>query len=284
VRRQLDHAQRFLRFIVPNRRARIEDLQATDVSEFIKSLRGLSPRSLYGFAHNLKVFLRYLWAFGVVPEDISPALPKIRIPKDAGIPQVLAANDIRSILSAVERKSAKGKRDYAILLLAYRLGLRSCEIRRLTLDDLYWAESRIEIRQTKTDSLLTLPIPEDVGEALIDYLRNGRPKTEYREVFLREHSPIAPIQGSAALACMFHEYRKKAGVGLPREGHAGMHSFRHAMASRMLENGVRLETISSVLGHWSLESTRIYTKVGLGALRLVALNPDALGSKEVHHE
>ena len=136
--------------------------------------------------------------------------------------------------------------------------------------------TRIEFPQSKTGVSLTLPLIPAVGEAIIDYLRHGRPPTQHREVFLRLHAPFDPLW-TQSLWHIVAFYRRRAGVRGPRNGGAGLHSLRHTLATRLLRAGVPLETISQVLGHVSSESTRVYTKVDLDALRGVALDPEEVG-------
>ena len=186
-------------------------------------------------------------------------------------------------MSAVNRQSAKGKRDYAILVMAYRLGLRSIDIRMLCLDDIDWVKSEIRIIQSKTKQPLALPLTKECGEALIDYLQNGRSKSESRHVFLISKAPYGPINQHCTLHNMINFYRRQAGVTKPQNGNRGMHSLRHTFASRLLERNIPMETISELLGHSSIESTNIYTKVNIQALRTAALDPEALEIKEVEH-
>jgi integrase len=181
-------------------------------------------------------------------------------------------------LSIVDRSSAQGKRDYAILLLACRLGLRVGDIRTLRLEQLRWDEARIEITQAKTGQPLSLPISEELGRALIDYLRHGRPASAHREVFLRLIAPFEPFGANNNLYPLISQYRRRAGIALPPRCRGGLHSLRHTLASRLLEQQTPLETISDILGHQRSASTRIYTKIDLNTLRTVALDPE-----EVHH-
>jgi integrase len=168
--------------------------------------------------------------------------------------------------------------------MAYRLGLRSIDIRRLCLDDLDWAKSEINIVQSKSQQPLKLPLTEECGKALIDYLQNGRPKSDSRHIFLISKAPFGPIKQHCTLHNMITFYRRKAGITKPRNGNRGMHSLRHTFASRLLERGIPIETISELLGHASIETTNIYTKVNIRALRTAALDPEALEIKEVDHE
>jgi len=186
------------------------------------------------------------------------------------------------MLSAIDRNCARGKRDYAILLLACRLGLRSKDIRLLVLENLRWEDARIELTQAKTGRALALPLLDDVAEALIDYLRNGRPSSPAREVFLSTYVPHEPISSASAPTSIMKHYLRSAGIPVPKRPF-GLHSLRHTLATQLLENNVPLPTISEVLGHRSTESTRIYTKVDIAALRATSLDPDAMILKEASH-
>ncbi len=160
------------------------------------------------------------------------------------------------------------------LLLAARLGIRVSDIRTLCLEHLLWDQTRIEKKQVKGGGALSLPLTNEIGNAIIDYLQYGRPSTTHREVFLRAHAPFEPFGCNNNLYYIITTYRRRAGITLPVQNRCGMHSLRHTVASRLLEAGVALESISSILGHLSKETTRLYTKIDIKTLRTVALNPE----------
>jgi len=268
--------RRFLEFVSDRVGPRLEDLRAGHVSDFITAQPRMAPRTAAALAGQLRCFLSFLWTSEIVTKDLSRSLPKIRIPEHAHIPLVWSREQVDALLSAIDRNSARGKRDYAILLLACRLGLRSKNIRGLVLESLRWAEARIEIIQSKTGRTLTLPILDDVGDALIDYLRDGRPNSPAREVFLTMRAPFKPITDPSALSDVMKYYLHRAGIPRPEQRPVGIHSLRHTLATRMLEGNIALPTISEVLGHRTTESTLIYTKVDISALRSASLDPDAM--------
>jgi integrase len=212
-----------------------------------------------------------------VSDDLIEHIPKVRVPRDARIPSVWSPRDVETLLGAVDRSSPVGKRDYAILLLAARLGMRVSDIRALCLEHLQWPLACIEMTQTKGGRPLELPLTEELGTALIDYLRNGRPNTQRREVFLRAHAPFAPFASNNNLHNIVTTYRRRAGIALPAPHRRGLHSLRHTLASRLLEAQTPLETISSVMGHVSVETTRLYTKIDIEALRGVAIDLQEVG-------
>lgn len=150
------------------------------------------------------------------------------------------------------------------------------DIRTLRLEHLLWDQARIEIPQGKTGTPLNVPLTEEIGNAIIDYLRHGRPPTHYREVFLAANAPFRPFSCNNNLHHIITTYRRRAGIVLPKLSRRGMHALRHTVASRLLESGTPLETISAFMGHLSTETTRIYTKVDIEALRSAAINPEEL--------
>lgn len=269
----------FLMFLASHGALDVRSIGVESVSGFLSSLGHLMPRTLATVVSDLRVFLRFLAMEGMAPPTLVECIPRIRACKDQRIPDVWRPEDVAALLGAIDRGSPIGKRDYAIVLLAARLGMRVSDIRDLRLEDLHWEEARIERVQAKTGVPIVLPLSEEIGEALIAYLRDGRPTTARREVFLRHLAPFEPFGSDDNLHHIVTSYRRRAGIELPRHSQKGLHSLRHTVATRLLEAGVALETISGVMGHISPESTRIYTKVDITGLRSAALD---LG--EVRHE
>src|SRR5437016_8652833 len=264
----------FLDFLHSRKARTLDQIQAADLSEFISCRDHLQPKTIARIVSDMRSFLRFLTMRGIVQKDLGAELPKIRVPKDATIPSVWDPELLVRLLGAVDRSSVKGKRDYAILLLAYRLGLRVGDIRTLKLDNLRWAESTIEITQARTGTPLTLPLTNEVGEALIDYLKSGRPQTTHREVFLKVNPPFDPFRENNNLHHIVTYWCRLAGITFRSPQKRGLHSLRHTLATRLLEKGTPFPTIAEILGHTSLESTRIYAKADLEALRSVALDPE----------
>ena len=175
------------------------------------------------------------------------------------------------LLNAVDRSSPRGKRDYAILLLACRLGLRMSDIRSLTLDHINWETETISITQVKTKNPLCLPLTNEVGNALIDCIKFGRPETNYREIFLRLTSPFTPFSDHSLYAIVTY-WRELAGIQFRRKQHQGLQSLRHSLATYLLENNTPFPVIADILGHASMSTTLIYAKASVESLREVALS------------
>lgn len=278
----------FLDFLHSTKARTLAQIQSLDLSEFISCRADLpvgkirrdhwlEPKTVARIVSDMRSFLRFLTMRGILQKDLGAELPKIRVPRDGKIPSVWEQELVVRLLEAVDRSSAKGKRDYAILLLACRLGMRVGDIRTLKLDQLHWEGSTIEVTQSKTGGPLRLPLTNEVGEALIDYLKSGRPQTTHREVFLKVNPPFDPFTGNN-LHHIVTYWRLLAGIRFRTPQKRGIHSLRHTLATRLLQKGTPLTTIAEILGHTSLESTRIYAKADVEALRSVALDPE-----EVNH-
>jgi integrase/recombinase XerD len=171
------------------------------------------------------------------------------------------------MFQAVDRRTARGRRDYAILLLLVTYGLRAHEVARMTLDDIDWKRERLQIPERKAGHWTAYPLASVVAEALIEYLQSGRPQTEDRHIFFRTLAPRVPIR-SSAISSAVAIYLRKAGVQVHR---AGSHTLRHTCVQRLIDAEFPLKTIGDYVGHRSPQSTEIYTKVAIAALRAVAM-------------
>jgi site-specific recombinase XerD/Arc/MetJ-type ribon-helix-helix transcriptional regulator len=239
------------------------------VRGFYENAGNVGPRRSYGSA--LRVFFRWAAVQGWVADSLADAVPRPRQYRHVNLPDVLSAAEVERILAAVDQSTALGRRDYAILLLAARYGLRPCDIRLLTLDDIDWRAGRIDLRQLKTGRPLALPLLHDVAHALSAYLRDGRPASSDRTVFLRH---CAPFEGFAPENNLIANIRAALqGAGLAgRTGRRGLYLFRHTLATRLLAGGRPLKTIADVLGHASIDTTYGYTRVDIDGLRTVAIS------------
>jgi integrase len=264
----------FLDFLRARGLDTLSQLKAEDISAFIKSLSSWKPKTTSRAASHIRQFLGFLFIRGLLPRDFGTALPAIRRVSQDTVPSIWDSQLVTRLLDAVDRSSPKGKRDYAILLLASRLGLRLSDIKSLKLEDLDWATAAIKIKQTKTGALLELPMSEEIGTALIDYLRAGRPITSHREVFLSLTPPFAPFCERDHLYRVVNHWRALAGIEFRIPQRQGLHSLRHTLATRLLRGETPFPVISAILGHTSPASTFIYAKADVETLRIAALDPD----------
>lgn len=215
----------------------------------------------------LRSFLRYARYRGDITLDLAAAVPVVANWSMTSIPRAVPAEEVRRLLSSIGKDTATERRDYAILVLLARLGLRAGEVTLLELDDIDWDAGCVHVRG-KSGRPLELPLPADVGEAISAYLLEGRPSSASRRVFLRAKAPNRGFQGPSAISCIVRRAIERTGINAPTKG---AHQFRHALAVQMLNHGASLSEIGEVLGHRSLETTKIYAKVGLDALRPLAL-------------
>jgi len=268
----------FLDFLRTRGLESLDTLQAEDLSAFVRSRTAWKPRTIACVSSGLRQFLQYLFMRDILPRDLSTAMPTILLASNATVPSVWEPELVERLLAVVDRSSPKGKRDYAILLLAARLGLRLGDIKGLTLDHLHWTTCTIEIVQKKTGEPLVLPLIEEVGSALIDYLRAGRPSVEHRHLFTNLTPPFEPICERDRLHRVVTYWRELAGIKFRTPQRQGLHSLRHTLATRLLGAQTPFPVISAVLGHASPATTFIYAKADVETLRIAAIDPE-----EVRH-
>lgn len=245
-----------------------EGLDAPTVQEFLLArVRDQSSEWSRLLATALRSFLRFLYVRGETAIDLSLSVPTVRRWRQASVPTFLSLEEVESVLSATDRSTPPGRRDYAILLLLARLGLRPGEIVLLELGDLRWRTGEIVIRG-KGRMLDRLPLLSDIGEALELYLRKDRGSHASRRAFLRMLAPRVGLTGPAAVGHVVRAALARA--GLRRTSRGAAHIFRHSLASRMIRHGASIAEISEVLRHRSQNTTEIYAKVDFEALRGVA--------------
>ena len=246
----------------------LSTLRAQDITGFVQR-RASQIRSIRVqlMTTALRSFLRFARFRGDIARDLAACVPAVANWKLSSIPRAIPAQQVKLLLDSINRKTGMGRRDYAILLLLARLGLRGGEITALTLEDLDWEEGLIRVRG-KGGRYTQMPLPADVGEAIADYLKDGRPNTNSRCVFLRVRAPIGGFQGITPICDIVRHALRRAGIDLPRKG---AHQFRHGLACQMLQQGASLSEIGEILRHRSPQTTAIYAKVDLISLSTLAL-------------
>jgi integrase/recombinase XerD len=224
-------------------------------------------RSMVCLCSVLRVFLRYAHREGILPRDLSKLVEVPQHYRLADIPRSIGWDAVQKMLDQVDRRTVGGRRDYAMLLLMITYGLRAREVSVLTLDDIDWKRDRLHVRERKADHTTTYPLSPVVGEAIVDYLKNGRPHVQSRVLFWRHLAPRAPLT-HAAVSSVASKYLHRAGIPVARPG---SHTLRHACVQRLVDRGFPLKTVGDYVGHRSPSSTMIYAKVQVDALREVAL-------------
>jgi len=242
------------------------------ISAFVTTQLEFRQRTVEMITYYLRKLFRFLHLNDYLPTDWSSDVPKVRVVPCKRIPSTWRREDVDRLLAMVDRGNPVGKRDYAILLLVARLGLRVGDIRELQLEHFQWEKRQLVFPQSKTGQVVSLPLLDEIGWAVIDYLQHGRPQTQVRQVFVQHISPFASIAPNNNLYNMINRYRQMAGIPMPPEQRHGLHSLRHTLASALLEQQTPLSTIAAILGHLDSGSTKVYLKVDLVQLRQCALD------------
>jgi len=267
--------ERFLSYIESQNVCEADCILVRHIPDYVKTLLGYSYKSVEQQLCGLRCFLRFLIQEGVDAQPLIEAVPSIKARKQNRIPSVWTPENVEKLIKAIDRGNPAGKRDYAIILLAARLGIRTIDIKRLKIADLNWTDSQLELHSSKTGAVVKLPLLPDVGWAIIEYLKNGRPKVDSPYVFLRHLAPLVPFSDEDRLHQIIIKYMKIARIPISPHKKKGMHSLRHTLASRLLAEKTPLPVISDILGHANTDSTAVYLKVDIKQLRECAL--DAAG-------
>jgi integrase len=241
---------------------------------FVATLAGYQFKTVEQKLCALRSFLRFASGDGLVDAALLDAVPAVKSRKQTRIPSVWDPADVTKVLDAVDRGNPCGKRDYAIILLVTRLGLRGIDVKRLEFCDFDWPGNRLSVVQVKTGHRVHLPLLKDVGWAVIDYIRCGRPVSDCPQVFIRHTAPIGPFSDQDHLHQILVKHARAAHVPVSEKRRHGMHSLRHTLATRLMEDGTPVEQIADILGHQSVRSTGAYLKSSLGLLAKCALEPD----------
>jgi site-specific recombinase XerD len=247
-------------------RIRPNNLDQMAITRFISSLQNTQLRVCVP----VRRFLRYLFETDILKKDYSIPLYDIKCHRAEKLPSIYNNKEIRKMEASIERSSSTGRRNYAIFLLASRLGLRASDIRFLQFNELDWDKNVINLIQCKTKKMIELPLLNIVGEAMIDYIRNGRPKSDSKTIFLTAIAPYTIIS-VPGISCIVSRIIYKAGIDT-KGRHHGSHCLRHSLATRLLKQGTTLPVISEVLGHSDSQTTMTYLNVDINGLLQCSLD------------
>ena len=242
------------------------------LNAYVETLAGYARNTVSFHISSLNRLMKYAFEKGYHTHDLSGVMPYIKYGQSKRLPSVFTEDEIKRILKNVNTDSPVGKRNYAIILLLARLGIRISDILNLRFDSIDWEQKHITIQQQKTGAQVELPLLEDVGWAIIDYLKNARPETSCQNIFVCHRPPFDRIH--SWLAKDITRAVQKAGIRLPRGKSAGTHIFRHSLATNLLNRGVGIDAIAQTLGHTSSESTEAYISLSMDTLRICALEVD----------
>ena len=253
-------ASRFLGYLNEVGADDLAALGVRDLSGFFvrQRQRGLRRKTIASMRSCLADFLVFSAAAGKTPQGLADRLPPHRHVRHESEPHLWTSDEIRRVLAAIDRASATGKRDYAMILTTARLGLRICDLRRLELGDLDWRAKQIAIVTQKTGRPLSLPLLDDVGWAIIDYVQGGRPETACQKVFVKHRHPFDTFGCASSVASRLSRHAARAQIAFAPGEVCGMHSLRGALAVAMIGNGAPMPVVSAVLGHACSDTTQAY--------------------------
>jgi integrase/recombinase XerD len=264
------HVGRFLLYLERHGITKLDQLRPKIILDYCASHSTYSLSTLYNSFCALRVFLRYLTIKKLLVVDYSRIIPLVPYKRASKLPSTFTTEEAERIFQAVDRSNPMGKRDYAVMKIAHRLGLRSADIRSLKFSEIHWGKNTIELTMKKTGGSIVLPLLEDVGQALIDYIKFGRPESDSSIIFLRHISPIKPIS-APGLTTIVKRYANKAGINSAPGNGKGPHAMRSSLASALLAENVPLPIISGILGHSSTRTTQTYLKIDIKQMRNCSL-------------
>jgi len=265
----VDRIKRFTRYLLCQNVDCYSKISKHNISKYFTGYSEHARTTVKEECHVIRVFMKFLHQAEITFTDLSDEVPKYRFPVSPYESRLWSEDEIQRLLAVIDRGSPRGKRDYAIILMAARLGMRDSDIRGLRLDNLNWENQSIDYVQSKTSIRNVLPISEEIGLAIINYLKFGRPETDCVNLFVS----CVPLYGEVRQAGHYIEmYRKKAGISKEKGKHAGIHSLRHNLATNLLAAHVNVDHIFPILGHVNPETIHRYFQTDVENLRKCALS------------
>lgn len=269
------HSRKFAKYLDHKGILYFSEVTTSDVQGFILTMATYARHTVAYAMYVLKSLLLFASENGFHAKNLSVACPTVKYNSKSAIPSAFSETEVCSLLATVDRGNPIGKRDYAILMLAAHMGLRAGEIRELQFEHLKWETNRIEFVQPKTGRLLNIHLLPDIGWAIIDYIRYGRPpQSDSKHVFVRHHAPYDAFSPNNNLHNIMSGYVRKAGIVVPQGKKYGLHSLRHSLVSTLLENNTPMPVISEIVNHADTETTNLYTKIDITHLKECALEVD----------
>jgi len=266
------HSSRFLDYADAQSICSCKEINLPVINGYIKTLSGYTYKTVEQQLCSLRALFKYLFKDELIEIDFSQKIPMVQSRKQTRIPSVWSISDLKKLIAAIDRGSPVGKRDYAMILLACHLGLRVSDIKKLTFENFHWEDKELVFTQSKTKTSLSLPLVQEVGWAVIDYLKYGRPDVDSPCLFIRHLAPFLPFSESDHLHQIIIKYMKLAHIPTSPKKRVEMHSLRHTLASLLLENNTPLPIISNILGHLDVESSAVYLKVDIKKLKECSLD------------
>ena len=243
-------------------------ISAKNIMDYIRMYAsGHGPADSAMMICSIRSLLRFLVFHGEIEASLVECVPAVSCRSDHRIPSHLSGRELAHLLKCHKGTSPVLRRNYALLLLLARLGLRASEVAKLTLDDIDWEHGEITI-QAKGNKQTHLPLPKEVGKALVDYLKYARPNCPYRDLFISPRAPYRPLKNGSVVSSIVNRAIQRAGLN-PQ--HKGAHLLRHTLATECLRKGATLTEVGEILRHHSIDTTAIYAKVDFTRLRALAM-------------
>ena len=250
----------------------VSELKPEHITGFLLDSINEMVKNLSTYLCNLRGFFRFLYLNGYNEEDLSLVIPKSNVLiKRKHIPTTFTRDDIDKIINCIDLASPVGKRDYAIIMLVARTGIRTSDVISLKFDNIKWDKNCIQLVQYKTNEPLVLPLFEDVGRAIIDYIQNGRPASNIENVFISHKPPFQKFSKNNHLYSMFNKYLYRSGIQITPEKNHGLHTLRHSLATELMRKDTPIPVIAEILGHKSIETTMKYLRTDTEELRYCTL-------------
>lgn len=268
--------RRFLLFVLDAGGTNIGSISSENVRGFMVEISKSRPKSMDDVVCALRAFFRYLCENSLYSENFWMLLAAPRC-RDHRVRGCVSPQEVSRLLESIDRETRDGKRDFAAMSLAAVSGLRAGDIASLKLDDINWKQKEIRIVQGKTDEPLILPIPVQALQAVADYILNGRPKADSRNVFIRHQAPFTGYHDGVSVACIFRKYQKKAGIEHVIGDGKTLHGIRRGLGTEMTASGIPVDMVAQVLGHKGTKATKQYISADVQGMRRCALGFDSLG-------
>lgn len=263
------HLERFFSFLIKKGVTEPEQISIRIIYDFLESLAAFEKPTINHTMRTVRYYLKYCFENSFFYQELFSKLPNVHYNRQSKLPSSYSSGEVNTLLASVDQGNPCGKRDYAIILLISRLGLRSSDVANLRFSNIDWENDVIRLFQKKTGNPIELPLLEDVGGAIINYLKNARPKTESDYVFVMQKPPFTAFKPSC-VGSLVHNHLRRSGIRI--EGRKqGSHTLRHSLASRLLEHEIPLPVISEILGHTNTETTMTYLRIDVPALKKCAL-------------
>lgn len=263
------HLERFFSFLIKRGITEPSQVSIKIIYEFLESLSAFEKPTVNHTMRTVRYYLKYCFENGFSNQELFSKLPNVHYNRQSRLPSSYSSDEVDALLKSIDHGNPCGKRDYAIILLISRLGLRSSDVANLRFPNIDWENDVIRLIQKKTGNPIELPLLEDVGGAIINYLKNARPKTESDFVFVMQKPPFTEFKPSCVGSLVRHHLQKS---GVRIEGRKqGSHTLRHSLASRLLEHEIPFPIISEILGHTNTETTMAYLRIDVPDLKKCAL-------------